>query len=131
MAEFNDAGNNTGMAILRGYQELYEYLDNLSGIQRIVIEDFRLRSDKAIEQSGSTMPAVLAIGAIQYAAHRLNTPTELVPAANHARAKNIGGLKVPPNHNFSHHIVAHNHGIWWLTKHGIRQPTQIPKELRF
>jgi len=125
-----DPGDTTGYALFYDDGELYvknqgdfihimEMLQNTIHIERIVVEDYRLRAGKQAQQTGSRFQAVQVIGALKYHAFLHDVQFELA----NVQAKTLGsmysGVKPPSDHKKSHEIDAYNIGIYWLVTHDI------------
>ena len=84
----------------------------------IVYENFKLWKHRALQQSGSDLPAAQAIGMIKsYAMIHDITLVDQSPQILGSAAK-MSGMKMPTDHSLSHWISAYNHSFWWLVKHG-------------
>lgn len=90
-------------------------------VSTIVVEDYRLFKKRAIQQSGSDMPASRVIGIVEmYAkmkgAKLVKQRADILPVA-----QKISGIKLPKDHSISHQFSALNHGIYWLVNEGRRK----------
>jgi hypothetical protein len=126
-ATFDEEGNLTDKGIYRSLDDLKDGLQAvmLMGDQPkvFIIEDFRLFSHKAVQQSGSDMPASQAIGSIELAAavcraEIVKQGSDILPIG-----ERFAGVKLPKNHDESHDIAAYVHGFYYLVKKGIKQLT--------
>jgi hypothetical protein len=130
-----DPGDTTGYALFLENGELFRkgqadfdgFLDVILKYQfdRIVVEDYRLRSGKQAQQTGSRFQAVQVIGALKFAAKLRATPFELA----NVQAKTLGsmysGVKPPSDHKKSHEIDAYNIGIYWLVYNKVIEPPSL------
>ena len=84
----------------------------------IVYENFKLWKHRALQQSGSDLPAAQAIGMIKSYAmiHNINT-VDQSPQILTSSSK-MAQMKMPSDHSESHWVSAYLHGYWWLVKHG-------------
>jgi len=118
-ATFNEIALPTGRGIERGVENFAKWMNELDPPPVLIIyEDFRLFGHKAIAQVGSKMEASQAIGIIKAAATRWNSAM----IAQQPQAHKLGAMysgKKPGAHANSHDIVAYNHGIYYLTQHGL------------
>lgn len=128
-----DPGDTSGVAIFSEdgrfverwqakFEQLCDDLSSLRSIQRIIVEDYRLRKGKQSQQTGSRFPAVQVIGVLKYIARQQGADFIL----ESVQAKQLGsmysGVKPPSNHSKSHEIDAYNIGIYWLVKEGRIEP---------
>lgn len=125
-----DPGDKTGIArwymdgtfidkFILPYEDAIEYLAHANGISAIVIEDFRLRRGKALQQSGSKFPTVQVIGAVKLYCRIHNTayfsqsPEILRLSALHS------DTKIPLASHIPDDIAAYLHGWYWFEAKGI------------
>ena len=87
----------------------------------VVVEDYRLRKGKALQQSGSNMPASQAIGIVDSYCKRNHIQMVKQPAYILATAVKMTQMPLPKDHSQSHWVAAYNHGFWYLVKQGIRR----------
>lgn len=130
-----DPGDSTGLCRWTPQGELIErwimsseetigYLARTDDYEAIVVEDFRLRHGKAVQQTGSRFEASQVIGAIRMycrihgAALYRQEPNILPVAQLHS------GVKPPANHKLSHDIDAYNHGYYFFEQRGILLPAR-------
>lgn len=99
-----------------------DFLDNeLSIITKAVIEDYRLRGGKQMQQTGSRFEAVQVIGQVRDFARRKKAtlirqkPDILRVAAMHA------GVKLPTGH-IPDDLSAYLHGFYYFETVGILKP---------
>lgn len=87
----------------------------------VVFENYRLWKHKAMQQSGSTMPASQAIGMIKaYCTVRGIRMVEQSPQ-DLAVAQKMSQFPMPKDHSKSHWVSAYNHAFFWMVKQGYRQ----------
>ena len=131
-----DPGKATGWAIfqdglpkdfgdIRGLSKLDDFLIALDDIDFAVYEDFRLYSHKALQQSGSHMEASQAIGKIEIWAKMRKIACIAQPANVLPVAQLWSKMKMPRNHDKSHHISAYNHAVYYLVKNKMMLPVGI------
>ena len=125
-ATFDAKGTITGTGICRSRDEVYEMLKSIVPVAKVVIEDFRLYSHKAVQQSVSQLETVRVIGAIESWAALNDVSVTLQPASIKSIAEKWSGLKATGSHKNSHHIDAINHGIYYLQKNDIIKPLRRP-----
>ena len=87
----------------------------------IVYENFKLWKHRALQQSGSDLPAAQAIGIIKSYASRHGI--ELVNQSPQilGSAEKMCQMKMPADHSQSHWVSAHLHAQWYLVKNGYIQ----------
>lgn len=118
-ATFSAEGNVTGLGQV-SLEDLPEFMEALSPVPHTIIyEDFRLLKKKALQQSGSNMPASQGIGVIKSYAKRHNCFTVEQPASIKPDAQRFTQVRPPSNHANSHQIDAYNHGMYYLIKKGV------------
>jgi hypothetical protein len=104
---------------------LVGFIDKYGKPDVIVIEDFRLWSWKARQQAGSKMEASKVIGKIELWA-KIN---KILVVMQKPQDKDMGviwsKIKIPLNHDQSHHIVAYNHAVFFLVTHGMLKAVGI------
>jgi hypothetical protein len=92
-------------------------------VKVVVAEDFRLRRNKAVQQTGSRMDASRALGYAELFAEQagaavvVQQPDILRIAAMHA------GVKVPGKSHIKDGVSSYLHGFYYLEKQGLRRPT--------
>lgn len=131
-----DPGDTTGYALFYDDGELYEkgqadfnkmleMLSNVIHIERIVVEDYRLRAGKQAQQTGSRFQAVQVIGALKYHAYLHNIEFELATVQAKTLGSMYSGVKPPSDHKKSHEIDAYNIGIYWLVDNKVIEPPAL------
>ena len=102
---------------------VYRELETKHGKHRIVIiEDFRLFLKRAQKQAGSNMPASQGIGMLKGAALLDPSIKIVIQAPNKLQiAEKWAGVKMPGNHDESHHISAYLHGFYYLHSVGLKK----------
>ena len=131
-----DPGDTSGWALFYDDGELYvknqgdfihvmEMLQNTIHIERIVVEDYRLRAGKQAQQTGSRFQAVQVIGALKYHAFLHDIPFELASVQAKTLGSMYSGVKPPSDHKKSHEIDAYNIGIYWLVDNKIIEPPAL------
>lgn len=92
---------------------LDEYVDELTAV---IIEDFTLFKNKALQQSGSKLETVRVIGAVEDFCRRHEIECVKQASSILAIAQLWSGEKMPKNHSKSHWVAAYNHGYYYLAK---------------
>jgi hypothetical protein len=90
------------------------FLDSLSGVSVIVLENFRIRPGQNF--SWSEMNTIQVIGAIKYRAHQLKCPVVLQEPSAYPIGIKWAGLVLPKDHSISHQVVAYAHGTYYSHK---------------
>lgn len=126
-----DPGDTTGIAVFSGngvlvstgqhtVTELIKWVNAyLDPISVLVVEDYRIYSRRAIQQSGSKVGAAQVIGimklwAVEKGAYMVLQGADLLPTAS-----KISGVKMPSKHSVSHWVSAFNHAYLWMFQAGI------------
>lgn len=126
-ARFNVQGVMTDFGTCKSLDELIDLLDAMDPPMVVIYEDFTLFQGKAIQQSGSNMPASKAIGIIESAARRWDGVQVIKQRSNiKPIAERLSGVKPKGSHDKSHHVDAFNHGYYYLTKIGVLQSRAKP-----
>jgi hypothetical protein len=120
VAEFNEEGDLRKAGQFR-FKELVDYCENLSNVEYIVCEDFRIRRSKATKFVGNRMETIQAIGVIRAAAQRLEAEFILQDSSILPIAQKWTQVPLPKDHSASHWISAFNHGAYWLIRRGERK----------
>lgn len=123
-------GKPAELGDVRGMAEFDDWLigliDKYGKPDVIVVEDFRLWSWKAQKQakhqSSSKMPASKVIGKLELWARMHKIPVVMQKPADKDMGVKWSGVKIPTNHDQSHHIVAFNHGIFYLVMNQMMAP---------
>ena len=129
-ATWDKDGEVLAMGTTRDYDDLHKKLAGLPvSIRVVILEDFKLFRNKAIQQTGSRMPAPKAIGQIETFARLWNAkivkqPSNIKPIAENMtgkRTKNYetGRLLMPKEQ--THMWDAFNHGEYYLIKNNIKK----------
>lgn len=130
MILFVDPGDTTGFALFHdngifigkdqaNFEDMLQILHDTRHIERIVVEDYRLRGGKQAQQTGSRFQAVQVIGALKYHAFLHDVQFELATVQAKTLGSMYSGIKPPSDHKKSHEIDAYNIGIYWLVSQGI------------
>ena len=131
-----DPGDTTGFALFQdngifiakdqaNFEDMLQILHDTRHIERIVVEDYRLRAGKQAQQTGSRFQAVQVIGALKYHAFLHDIPFELATVQAKALGSMYSGVKPPSDHKKSHEIDAYNIGIYWLVDNKIIEPPAL------
>lgn len=129
-----DPGKATGWAIFenclprdygtcRGMEEFQDWLVELKPKPDvIVVENFKLFKWKAMQQSGSDMPASQVLGMVKMYAKSNNIPVVEQSSQILPIAQIWSKMKMPSNHDNSHHISAYNHAVYYLVSNNWMKP---------
>lgn len=122
-AYFKANGEYLAGGTIRGYESAYEWFQTIpwNQLDSVIVEDFRLYTWKAQQQSWSRLETVKLIGAVEILGKMNNIPVVLQSPAHKPIAYMWAGLKVPKNHDMSHETDAFVHGVYYLQKHGVRR----------
>lgn len=82
----------------------------------IVVENYKLWKHRALQQSGSSMPAAQAIGMVKSYAARKHIPWIEQSPQILENAQKMSQVKMPSDHSQSHWVSAYLHGYWYLVK---------------
>lgn len=128
MAMFTDTGEDIRKLTLRlpQFREALAMLMVTDKTYHFIVEDFRLRKDKALDQIGSNIPAARAIGAIEMMVAILgerasitmvqpSVLTSALKAAGFARYANNRRLHPPDD------VAAYAHGVQYLIDNKLRR----------
>lgn len=113
-------GDVRGMANFDDW--LADFVENFGKPDVIVVENFTLFRWKAVQQSGSDMPASKIIGKVELWARMLRIPVVKQSASILPIAQKWSQVKMPSDHNKSHHISAFNHVVYYLVKAKMMSP---------
>lgn len=92
-----------------------------------IVEDFNLRADKALEQTGSEMPAPRIIGMVEFAVSMLGEESKMVmcQSTNLKTALKWAGFpelaNKPRNWHCPDELSAYAHGVMYLIQQNIRE----------
>lgn len=124
-AEFTDEGEFKMMGQM-DIDDLYDFFHNYSEpLSAIIIEDYVLYKKRAIQQSGSNMPASKVIGAAEMLARRKGAKLVKQKANILPIAEKLSQKFMPKDHSISHQFSAYNHGFYYLIQQGLRQPALV------
>lgn len=127
IASFNDDGSDRSKGVYTD-DNLYVALTLLENfhvsnpIKRFIVEDFRLRQDKALDLVGIEGHADRSIGAIEYAAWKLKVPITF--QGSHLLSTAWKWARLPPLRKNQHppdDLSAYAHGVHWLIINKIRR----------
>jgi hypothetical protein len=129
-AYWDKNGTLLAMGTTRDYDDLHKHLASLpDSIRVVILEDFKLFRNKAIQQTGSRMPAPKAIGQIEtfarlWKAQIVKQPSNIKPTAEDWTGKRTkdyatGRLLMPKEQ--THVWDAYNHGEYYLIKNNIKK----------
>lgn len=113
-------GDVRGMAKFDDF--LVDFVEKFGKPDVIVVEKFTLFRWKAVQQSGSDMPASKVIGKIELWARMHKIPIVYQPANILPIAVKWSQIPLPANHDKSHHISALNHVVYYLVKNKMMSP---------
>lgn len=126
-AGFNSDGTLADFGTCIGLDALTDQVQIMSA-KVYVIEEYRLYRQKALQQSGSKLLTVQAIGIIKAEARRNRAKVVEQPAAIKKVAEMWTGYKPSGDHKHSHFIDAINHGLYYLHKEGIVETKAVKDE---
>lgn len=116
--------NSVGQVLKQGQlnnDELVDFLedDYLKPVKVVILEDYKLFSWKAKQQSGKRVPASEAIGIVfvfikKGKRQEVRQPANILPIA-----EKLTNVKMPSTHSKSHWVSAFLHGAYYLIKQGI------------
>lgn len=103
-------------------EELPEWLHNYKPTPDIIVyENFKLWKHRALQQSGSSLPAAQAIGMLKsYAAINKIQLVDQSPQILNP-AQKMFQMKMPSDHSQGHWVSAYLHGSWYLVKQGLKR----------
>lgn len=136
IAFFDREGNLLEMKILRGFKEQDECFDELESLRGsadefiFLYERYRAGFSQAGLQSkkfsqihgGKANQTEQSIGSFLRTARRLSARVEHQDSQILVVAQLHSGMKIPSNHDQSHHVAAYNHGYEWLLRKKIIKP---------
>lgn len=119
IAWFNETYGLEGFTQVK-LEELPVWLDRHQPVPDIVIlENYRLWKHKALQQSGSTMPASQGVGMVKsYCKIKGIKLVEQSPQILQTAVK-MSQMPLPKDHSQSHWVSAYNHGFWYLVQQGL------------
>ena len=139
VATFNEKGEDIKRTVMREepfrdlmanmysmlYAEVQKHPESKIGLT-FIMEDFKLRQDKAIDQTGSDMPAPRIIGAVQMIDRLLGDRSEIIlhqPMVLSTALKWAGFPKYANNRRLHppDDIAAYSHGVFHLINAGLRK----------
>lgn len=112
MTEFDQITRDALMDMLE------EYSDDLIAV---IIEDYTLFKNKALQQSGSKLETVRIIGEVEGFCRRHKITIVKQDPSILKIAQLWSGKKMPKNHSKSHWVSAYNHGYYYLVKQKIKK----------
>lgn len=134
VATFNDLGQDISQTEWR-LNKFYSFLANTYVASRsqktmhfhFIVEDFKLRQDMAIAQTGSNMPAAKCIGAIEQICELLGSrgtitlqpPSVLSTGLKWSNRPDMANR--PRSWHCPDYIAAHAHGVFYLIENKIRK----------
>lgn len=118
---WDDKGTMLAQGTSRSVEEFDTFLHTLPSIPVVIVEEFRLFKNKALQQSGSRMETSQVIGIIRSWARRNKAEVIEQQAQILSIAQLWSGMKMPSNHSVSHWVSAYNHGFYYLVKKGVRK----------
>lgn len=134
VAAFHSDGRDHSKAVFT-HDEFKLYLTSLYKLAKadpkievhFLYEDYKLRKDKALEQTGSDMPAPKSIGMLEQVAYMLGDQATIATCipANLRTAFRWAGMPQLANKPKSWHppddLAAYAHGVMWLIQKDIRK----------
>lgn len=105
------------------FEELPAYLDELKQANLFIVEEFRIRPDKAMSFSFSDMKVIQAIGMIMMRAYQLEVRIRFQRPLDKTVGYKWAGKKPPTNHALSHQVDAYAHLVfYWVHVGGLEPP---------
>ena len=107
-------------------QDLPMWLHEFKPVPDIIVyENFKLWKHRALQQSGSDLPAAQAIGMIKsyasiYGIEMFDQSPQILKSA-----EMMSQMKMPKDHSESHWVSAYLHGYWWLVKNGHKKVEMV------
>lgn len=123
-ATYSATGEFINAGICRSREEVYTMLKEVGPVAKVVIEDYRLYSHKAVQQSGSRLETVRVIGAIESWAAINGSEVILQAASIKKIAEKWSGIKPKGDHKNLHHIDAMLHGHYYLQRTEVIKPVR-------
>ncbi len=136
VATFREDGSDLANQIIplddfKGWLKgLYQYSEKFDEKIRFLYEDFTLRQDKAMAQTGSDMPASRCIGMVEMMHWMLgeqatiakSSPRNIITAMKWAGRSDIAA-KMQRNRSYhpADNLVAYAHGVMWLIELKVRK----------
>lgn len=121
-AEFTDDGNFVFMGQLEIDDMLEFFIKYDKPVSVVIVEDYVIFKKRAIQQSGSNVPAAQVIGAAKMFAKKHGAKFVLQKANILPIAEKLSQKFLPNDHGISHQFSAYNHGFYYLVKQGLRKP---------
>jgi hypothetical protein len=132
VATFNNDGSDRSKGVLqekdlRAYlgihikQSQLPFTNTYEPVEAFIIEGFWLRKDKALEQSGSDMPASRAYGAVELAAQIMDVPLHTQPSSILSQACKWAQVPYNPKKHTPDQNSAYAHGVYWLINNKLRR----------
>ncbi len=98
------------------HQPLCEYLLSIRHADVFIIEEFRIRPDKAQSFIFSEMETIQVIGALKYKAYDLGAKVVMQSPTIKSIGYKWAGIQPPKNHSLSHSTDAYAHLSYYWTK---------------
>lgn len=135
-----DPGETTGVAIGDNKGELVKmgqhswadfphYLNAIDKADMFIVEEFRIRPDKAMSFSFSDMKTIQVIGMLRLRAYQLNIPTQYQRPLDKSMGYRWSGTPQPKNHSLSHQVDAYAHLVFYWVHH-LRLPPPVQARLK-
>lgn len=121
LAVFDEEGELVSFCQLTIDELIQWFIDYEEEVSTVVIEDYRLYKKRAIQQSGSNMPASRVIGQAEMFAKMKGAELVKQRADILPTGQKLTGIKMPSDHSISHQFSAMIHGAYWLIKQGRRK----------
>lgn len=130
IATFNGSGEDLSRTIMPEQRARKFFITLAQNVQdkpdrklTIIVEDFRLSKEKAIEQAGSDMPACRLIGALELIDDLLDSQSKLYfqsPSLLKPTALKWAGMNQYLNYaHVPDDVSAYSHGKFWLIKNDV------------
>lgn len=129
-----DPGETTGVAIgddqgkLVGmsqhpWDRLPDYINSILDADLFIVEEFKIRPDKAMSFSFSDMKTIQVIGMFKLRAHQIGATTRYQRPLDKIMGYRWSGTTAPKAHSLSHQVDAYAHMVfYWVHVLGLTPP---------
>lgn len=106
-------------------EPLWDYLESIKIAHTFIIEEFRIRPDKAQSFIFSEMQTIQIIGALKFKAHQFGAQVIMQSPTIKSIGYKWAGIQPPKNHGLSHSTDAYAHLSYYWTKTLDLQPIVV------
>lgn len=129
-----DPGETTGVAIgddqgklvsmsQHSWEHLPAYINSILDADLFIVEEFRIRPDKAMSFSFSDMKTIQAVGMFKLRAHQLGASSRYQRPLDKTVGYKWAGTPPPKAHSLSHQVDAYAHLVfYWVKVLGLPPP---------